>query len=95
MTPYKLELVVTTALLFVMSALVIWIRTANVRSTYDFVKKETEIQTLKKESQDLRIQLAQLTSPQKLKKLSSELNLQAPKFNQIYRHTPKAGAPHP
>jgi len=78
-----------------MSALVIWIRTANVRSTYDFVKKEAEMRSLQKESQDLRIQLAQLTSPQRLKKLSSELHLQAPKLNQIYRHSSPHGAENP
>ncbi|MFM8270623.1 MAG: hypothetical protein ACKN9V_10585 [Pseudomonadota bacterium] len=86
MNPRKFEIAVSTALLFVMSAGVIWIRTANVRATYDFVKRETELKEAKQSEQDLRIQWAKISSPQRLKKLSQDLNLEAPKLSQVYRY---------
>jgi len=86
MTPTKFEIAVSTAVLFIFSAAVIWIRTANVRATYDFVKRENELKLAKQSEQDLRIQWAKISSPQRLKKLSQDLNLEAPKLSQVYRY---------
>lgn len=86
MIPKKSEIAVTTAIIFVLSAGVIWIRTANVRATYDFVKHENELKQARQSEQELRIQWAQISSPQRLKKLSQELNLEAPKLSQVYRY---------
>lgn len=86
MIPKKSEIAVSTALLFVVSAGVIWIRTANIRATYDFVKKETELKEARQSEQDLRIHWSKASSPQRLKKLSQDLNLGAPKLSQVYRY---------
>lgn len=88
MTPTKFEIAVSTAVLFILSAAVIWIRTANVRATYEFVKLENELKLARQSEQELRIQWSKASSPQRLKKLSEELNLDAPKLSQLYRYQP-------
>jgi hypothetical protein len=84
MTPFKIEIAFLVALLFVLSSGVIWIRTANVRTTYEYVQRESELKTLLDKNQDLRIQWTKLTSPQKLKVLSAELNMNPPKLHQVF-----------
>jgi hypothetical protein len=86
MTPRKFEIAVSTAILFIVSAAVIWIRTANVRATYDFVKRENELKLAKQSEQELRIQWAKISAPNRLKQLSQDLNLEAPKLSQVYRY---------
>lgn len=83
MIPSKFEMALLGALLFVLSSAVIWVRTANVRSTYEFVRKESELKEVLHQTQDLRIQWTKLTSPQRLKLLSAELKLNSPKMNQV------------
>lgn len=83
MTPSKTEISLLITLLFILSSAVIWIRTANVRATYDFVRKESELKEVLKDTQDLRIQWTKLTSPHRLKSLSTELKMSAPKMNQV------------
>lgn len=92
MTPTKNQFVMMAAILFLLSAGVIWIRTANVRATYEFVAKEKEFERLKQNSQGLRIRWAQLTTPQRLKLLATHLGLEAPRLSQVFRHQP-AGKP--
>lgn len=85
MSPTKIEIVATTALLFLLSAGVIWIRTANIQATYEFNEKERKLTSLKTDEQSLRIRLTKLSSPRRLKEMSKELNLAAPKISQLYR----------
>jgi len=85
MFPLKTELILTTGLLFLLSTGIIWIRTANIKATYEFNQKEKELNHFKKTEQNLRIKLAKVSSPQRLKELSQNLNLSAPRLNQVYR----------
>jgi len=91
MTPKKSEIAILMAILFFSSSAVIWIRTANVKATYDFVQKEKELQQLKNEAQELRVKWARLTAPQRLESLSSQLGMSAPKFNQTLKYSEKSG----
>ena len=86
MTPYKSEIAVTTAFLFLISAGVIWIRTANVKTTYEFVRREAAFREEKKNEQELRIQWSKISAPHRLRKLSDQIGMTAPKLNQIYRY---------
>ncbi|NBT57744.1 hypothetical protein EBT16_03060 [bacterium] len=90
MTPTKFEIAVSTAVLFVLSAAVIWVRTSNVRATYEFVRLDNELKQARQSEQELRIQWAKASSPQRLKQLSQVLNLDAPKLTQLYRYQTKS-----
>lgn len=85
MPPSKIEITLLILLLFVLSTTVIWVRTANVRATYDYVQRESELKALTLSTQDLRIQWSRLTSPQRLKTISGNLKMDAPKISQVLK----------
>lgn len=85
MQSLKQEIFFTTLLVFFFSAGVIWIRTANIKATYEFNQKEKQLNQVRKTEQNLRIKLASVSSPQRLKEMSKRLNLAAPKISQLYR----------
>lgn len=85
MQSLKNELICSTILVFLFSAGVIWIRTANIRATYEFNQKEAQLTQMKKTEQKFRIQLAKASSPQRLKEISQRIGLSAPKISQLYR----------
>lgn len=88
----RLETWVLFSVVLVLSVSVIWIRTATVKSTYQYVQKENELKKLGSELQALRLQWLKQTAPQRLEQLAENLEMQAPTLGQISRvRTPLRG----
>ena len=91
-TRHRREIYALLALLFVLSAGVIWIRTSTVKDTYLYVQQEKEYRQLQQEIQATRVRWLKLTSPRRLEELATRVGLQAPKMNQILRYEPEKRA---
>jgi len=73
------------AIVFVLSALVIWVRTATVKYTYAYVRQEKELRELQQEIQRIRVRWLKQASPGKLEALAPKLGLFPPRFEQVVR----------
>ncbi|NDG27097.1 MAG: hypothetical protein EB120_07980 [Proteobacteria bacterium] len=93
MNPNKTELVILMAILFFSSSAVIWVRTTNVKATYDYVQKETALQQLKNEGQELRVKWTRLTSPQRLATLGTQLSMTAPSLGKTLKYSSATTSP--
>lgn len=77
-------------LLFLLAAvacLVIWVRTATVKKTYEYVQHEKELRQLEQEIQALRLDWLKWTAPERLEDLAEKRELQRPVSDQVYRYT--------
>jgi hypothetical protein len=88
-TRYKLETLCWFVLLFLVSGLVVWVRTSTVKATYEYVQHEKELARLGNEIQGFRIRLLKLTSPKRLESLAKRFELNPPDGNQRIQHFPK------
>ena len=72
-------------LVFMLSGLVIWVRTATVKDTYLYVQHERELRLLEQETQAIRVRWLKLTSPKRLELIATGLGLAPPKLHQIVK----------
>ncbi len=85
--------------LFLLIALVglasglIWIRTATVKDTYQYVKKVREAKVLEDEIQALKIRWGQSVSPTSLQKIAEKLEMGPPQRKQIVTYLQKEQKP--
>ena len=75
--------------LCVVALSVIWVRTATVKKTYEYVQHEKELRQLEQEIQALRIEWLKWTAPEKLEGLAQKRELQRPDPQQVYRYVPE------
>lgn len=87
MIPKKIELALTLLGVFAASASVIWIRTLNVKATYEFVRQEKELKNIQNEVQSLRVAWVKQTTPSKLDHIASNIGLAAPRLDQTLRYS--------
>ncbi len=81
----KQELVFLLIILCTLASLVIWVRTATVKTTYAYVDKEKEWQKVQEQLQDARVRWLKQTSARKLESIAQTLGLQAPQLSQVQK----------
>jgi cell division protein FtsL len=74
-------------LLGVVCLVVIWVRTATVKKTYEYVQHEKELRQLEQEIQALRLEWLKWTAPERLEDLAEKRDLQRPDPEQVYRYS--------
>lgn len=77
--------------LILLAGVVVWIRTATVKSTYEFVRQERDLKRMQEEMQNLRIRWLKLTSPSKLETLAQNQGMSPPKYDQVVKIKPENG----
>ncbi|MFM8314403.1 MAG: hypothetical protein ACKOA8_08975 [Deltaproteobacteria bacterium] len=80
-TPNR-ELVLLVATVFVLAAVLVWIRALTVKATYQFVAQERHYRQVEQETQALRVKWLKMTSPKKLESLAAQLGLEPPRLSQ-------------
>jgi cell division protein FtsL len=80
------EIWILVCALALVAVVVIWVRTATVKKTYEYVQHEKELRQLEQEIQVLRIDWLKWTAPERLEALASERELQRPAPEQVYRY---------
>ena len=83
MTPFRKELLCYLVMLVLLSAGLVWVRTASVKATYAYVRQETVLRKLRQEIQGARTEWMALTSPQQLHRFATKLELLPPRRGQI------------
>jgi hypothetical protein len=78
-------------LLFILSTLVIWIRTSTVKGTYLYVQKEKELRRLEQDIQASRVRWLKLTTPKRLESIARGLGLKAPEMSQVLKYQSEHG----
>jgi hypothetical protein len=66
-----------------LAAAVIWIRTATVRETYEYVQQEKELRRLEEGIQSVKVKWVRVTAPGRLESLANSLGLAAPRLDQV------------
>lgn len=85
-TKHLNEILTLVSVLVALAGGVIWLRTATVRDTYQYVKQGKEFQNLQQEIQVLRIEWLNLTAPKRLEVLARELDLHPPTRQQVVKY---------
>jgi sensor domain CHASE-containing protein len=83
--PPRTEIQLHLFIIFLISLGVIWIRTATIQSTYQYVEREKKLGLVSQQVQSHRMRLAQMTSPRALQKLADHLELAPATQAQVYR----------
>ena len=73
-------------IVFLATALVIWIRTATVKATYEYVQNEKEYRLLNQEIQALRVKWLKVSAPKRLEGMAHVLKLGPPKIDQVMKY---------
>lgn len=81
------ETVLLALMLAAVAVVVIWVRTATVKKTYEYVQHEKELRQLEQEIQALRIEWLKWTAPERLEGLAEQRELQRPVQDQVFRYT--------
>jgi hypothetical protein len=87
------ELYLLCALLFVLAALVTWVRTSTVKDSYLYVQREKEFRAVQQDIQAVRVRWLRLTAPKRLESLAQTLGLAPPKRDQILKYEPETRKP--
>lgn len=85
------ELWVLATVLTLVALAVVWVRTATVKKTYEYVQHEKELKQLEQEIQALRIDWLKWTAPERLEHLAEDRGLQRPASEQVYRYKSSPG----
>ncbi len=85
----KYEVFFLLWVIFVTSAVVIWIRTTTVKATYEYVETQKEVKNLEQEIQTERVKWLKLTSTKRLEALAASMGLASPNLNQIAKLQPQ------
>jgi hypothetical protein len=80
------EVFASFALVFVLSAAVIWVRTETVKVTYAYVQSEKDLKKIQQELQAARVQWLKFTTPKRLDAMAQSLGLYPPKIRQILKY---------
>ena len=83
--PIRRETLFLLSIVIALSAVIIWIRTATVKSTYQYVQQEKELAKIEQELSMARVRWLKMTSSTKLEALASEHKLSPPKLGQRFR----------
>lgn len=89
--PYR-ELILLSALVFLLAAALVWVRALTVKASYQFVNQERRFRQIEQETQALRVKWLKMTSPKRLELLAQQIGLEPPKLSQnlkIQSSTPK------
>lgn len=78
----KLQIRFLVFTLFIISGLLIWLRTLNVQLTYHCFRQEKTYRKLEQEIQVTKSVWLKETNPQKLESLARHFDMSAPKFTQ-------------
>ena len=81
------EIWILLSALALVAVVVIWVRTATVKKTYEYVQHEKELRQLEQEIQALRLEWLKWTAPERLETLAAERELERPAPEQVYRYT--------
>ena len=79
--PYR-ELILLSALVFLLAAALVWVRALTVKASYQFVNQERRFRQIEQETQALRVKWLKMTSPKRLELLAQQIGLEPPKLNQ-------------
>lgn len=76
---------------FLLAAGVVWVRTATVKNTYEYVQFEKELKLAQQGIQETRVEWLKRTSPQQLDRIASRLDLRPPRVNQLMHYRQSEG----
>jgi hypothetical protein len=79
------ETLVLFSLLFVISAIVIWVRTETVKATYLYVRQEKQLRELTQDIQSVRVKWLKQTAPSRLEAMAPSFGLYAPNMEQVMK----------
>ncbi len=82
----KVKFVGLLGALFFLALATVWVRTATVKRTYQYVQNERSLKQLERDYQRRRVEWLRLTTPERLEKMALALNLHAPKAGQLIRY---------
>lgn len=85
----KVQIRLLLVIIFTLSAVLIWLRTASVQMIYDYYREDKSYRKLEQEYHSLKNQWLKETSPQKLEFLAKKLSLSAPSTSQNIRYNRK------
>ncbi len=88
-SPKKMETLAWFGVLFAVCGAVVWVRTATVKATYQYVQQEKELASIGDQIQDFRIRWLKLTAPKRLEALAQRFELIPPDSNQRVQYTMK------
>ncbi len=81
-TNSKKEFTTLLVSVFILAAILVWIRALTVKSSYQFVGQERQYRQLEQEMQALRVRWLKITSPKKLESIAAQLGLEPAKLGQ-------------
>ena len=79
------EFIFLFAITFIIATGVTWIRTANLKQTYQFIQHEAQLRMLQKEIQSCRVEWTRLSAPRRLDQIAKKIHLRPPRLDQIFK----------
>ncbi len=87
-TNSKKEFTTLLVSVFILAAILVWIRALTVKSSYQFVGQERQYRQLEQEMQALRVRWLKITSPKQLESIAAQLVLEPAKIGQNLKLQP-------